>query len=134
VEKFAVRPPPACYTEAGQHRIAVCGTLLSTGKALVLEMKQQLLAREPLLIGVALYESFESQAVAATGVVPMPHVAVEEALGGHEMCVVGFDEGRQAFQVLNSWGPGWGQKGFCWMPYTYFADPSLCLEVSLFCI
>ncbi len=33
-------------------------------------------------------------------------------LGGHAVCVVGYSEGKQLFKVANSWGVGWGDKGF----------------------
>jgi hypothetical protein len=37
------------------------------------------------------------------------------------MVVVGYDDGREAFEVLNSWGEGWGNGGFAWIRYTDFA-------------
>lgn len=38
--------------------------------------------------------------------------------GGHAMVIVGYDDARQAFKVQNSWGSGWGNKGFFWMAYS----------------
>lgn len=38
---------------------------------------------------------------------------------GHGILVVGYDDDRQAFKILNSWGSGWGEGGFAWLPYTY---------------
>lgn len=42
---------------------------------------------------------------------------------GHAMCIVGYNDNKYggAFRVLNSWGTGWGDKGFIWIPYTDFA-------------
>ncbi len=40
--------------------------------------------------------------------------------GGHAMLVVGYDDERRAFRVLNSWGPDWGDGGFFWLTYDYF--------------
>lgn len=44
--------------------------------------------------------------------------------GMHAMCVVGYDEAVDggAFRVLNSWGAGWADKGYVWIPYTEFAE------------
>lgn len=44
--------------------------------------------------------------------------------GMHAMCVVGYDEGVAggAFRVLNSWGTGWADKGYVWIPYKEFAE------------
>jgi C1A family cysteine protease len=132
IPKFAVQPPPTCYAQAKQYCIKTFLTLLQEGPALVQAMKQQLLANEPLLIAVALYDSFESDSTAKTGIVSMPNKANESCLGGHEMCVIGFDDAKQQFLVLNSWGPRWGSRGRCYMPYAYFQDPNLCFEVSFF--
>ena len=35
--------------------------------------------------------------------------------GGHAFAIVGFDD--QGFWIQNSWGPGWGLKGFCHISY-----------------
>ncbi len=42
--------------------------------------------------------------------------------GGHAMCVVGYDDDRGAFEILNSWGRKWGNGGFIWVPYKAFVD------------
>jgi C1A family cysteine protease len=40
----------------------------------------------------------------------------DKILGGHAMCVVGYTE--DAFIIRNSWGDDWGDKGYCYYPYT----------------
>jgi C1A family cysteine protease len=48
--------------------------------------------------------------------------------GGHAVVAVGYDDGRQigeavgALQIRNSWGAGWGQSGYGWLPYRYVLD------------
>lgn len=37
--------------------------------------------------------------------------------GGHAMCVVGYDEYKKAFLLMNSWGDDWGDEGFGWVSY-----------------
>jgi C1A family cysteine protease len=70
--------------------------------------------------GFTVYESFESQAVAKTGIVPLPR-AGERMLGGHEVAIIGYQlyEGRFYFICQNSWGAEWGQEGFFLMPEAY---------------
>jgi hypothetical protein len=43
-------------------------------------------------------------------------------LGGHAMCVIGYDDYYEggAFQVMNSWGEEWGEDGLFWMRYNDF--------------
>ncbi|MDR1876260.1 MAG: hypothetical protein LBQ84_01405 [Flavobacteriaceae bacterium] len=35
--------------------------------------------------------------------------------GYHAMTIVDYDESKDAFKVLNSWGPKWGKNGWFWM-------------------
>lgn len=37
--------------------------------------------------------------------------------GGHALVVVGYDDRRNAFKVVNSWGEKWGDRGFGWISY-----------------
>jgi hypothetical protein len=37
--------------------------------------------------------------------------------GCHAMCVVGYDDRRHCFLIMNSWGTAWGDQGFCWVHY-----------------
>ncbi|MFI5137155.1 MAG: DUF4384 domain-containing protein [Sphingobacteriales bacterium] len=50
----------------------------------------------------------------------------EEALdsyGGHAMCAVSYDDNLYggAFEIQNSWGDTWGDKGYIWIKYADFA-------------
>lgn len=40
----------------------------------------------------------------------------------HAMALVGYDNSRQAFKVMNSWGQGWGEKGYLWIDYQTFQN------------
>ena len=40
----------------------------------------------------------------------------EKLLGGHAVLAVGYDEAEQRFIVRNSWGTGWGKKGYFTCP------------------
>ncbi|MGB5394052.1 MAG: C1 family peptidase [Lutimonas sp.] len=42
--------------------------------------------------------------------------------GGHAMLVVGYDDAKQAFKVVNSWGESWGNGGFVWIDYKAFQE------------
>ncbi len=76
----------------------------------------------PVVFGFTVYESFESDAVASSGIVPMPG-SNEQSLGGHCTVAVAFDDNMTANGITgyalvdNSWGPDWGQAGRFWMPY-----------------
>jgi hypothetical protein len=38
--------------------------------------------------------------------------------GYHAVCVVGYDDAKQAFKFANSWGTGYGSGGYGWMAYS----------------
>jgi C1A family cysteine protease len=47
--------------------------------------------------------------------------------GGQALLAVGYDDhwlrgSRGALLVRNSWGPGWGEKGYGWLPYVYVEE------------
>ena len=44
--------------------------------------------------------------------------------GGHAMCVIGYDDrvAGGAFQIMNSWGPEWGQNGLAFVRYGDFKE------------
>jgi C1A family cysteine protease len=89
-------------------------------------IKQVLALGRPVVIGFSVYESFESQEVADTGVMPMPGKG-EQLLGGHAVLVVGYKEikGEPFWQVRNSWGAAWGQAGYFDMPEKYLTTSAL---------
>lgn len=39
---------------------------------------------------------------------------------GHAMLIVGYDNSLNAFKVVNSWGSGWANEGYCWISYNFF--------------
>lgn len=85
------------------------------------QMKSCLASGFPIVVGFTVYESFESDEVAQTGIVPMPSQN-EQVLGGHAVLVVGYRENDQKFIVRNSWSESWGDKGYFYMDYKYLAD------------
>ena len=120
IKKFALKPPAVCYKDAVQYRA------LSYQKVArdLSQMKGCLASGYPFVFGFTVYESFESAAVAKTGRVPLPS-AGEKVLGGHAVMAAGYDDGQQVFIVRNSWGAGWGLKGWSLMPYAYLTHPGL---------
>ncbi|MDQ5987309.1 MAG: hypothetical protein CSYNP_03049 [Syntrophus sp. SKADARSKE-3] len=119
ISKFATKPPKQCYKEALNYRI------LSYSRINTLdEMRACLADGFPFIFGFAVYESFESQKVAKTGIVDMPKPA-EKMLGGHAVLGVGYDDTTKRFIVRNSWGIEWGMHGYFTMPYAYLTDRNL---------
>ena len=90
----------------------------------LLQMKGCLAAGFPFVFGFTVYDSFESDAVAKSGKLNMPKQS-EGQVGGHAVLAVGYDDKARRFIVRNSWGNGWGQKGYFTMPYDYLLEENL---------
>jgi C1A family cysteine protease len=116
-----IRPPVAAYQQALPHRIT---DYLALDNTVIAQLKDCLASGFPFVFGFTVYESFESPAVAQSGIVPLPLLS-ESPLGGHAVMCVGYDDMRRLFIVRNSWGTGWGDKGYFYLPYVYMTDPDL---------
>jgi C1A family cysteine protease len=117
---FDDKPWQKCYTLANQHRIQ---QYLSLDPDLN-QMQTCLAAGFPFIVGFTVYESFQSDAVASSGHVPMPGPD-EQVIGGHAVLCLGYDNASQTFLLQNSWGKDWGMQGFFTMPYAYLTDSNL---------
>lgn len=120
ISKFTKRPPAKAYSDAKQDLVGSYSRV-----AQVLNQMQGCLADGfPFVLGITVYESFESDAVAQSGVVPMPGQN-EKAIGGHAIVAVGYNSNKRVFILRNSWGTGWGMKGYFTMPFEYLLDTRL---------
>ena len=71
----------------------------------------------PIIMGFNVYTSFMSYSVAKTGVMPYPNTKRERLLGGHAVLIVGYNKTKKVFIARNSWGTGWGDRGYFYMPF-----------------
>ena len=84
----------------------------------ILEMKRSLLINGPFLAGVKVFASWLDKKAQKTGLIPLPK-RNEEIIGGHAVCIVGFNDAGQLFKFKNSWSAKWADKGYGYLPYNY---------------
>lgn len=119
--KFRNEPPSPCFVEGLKNRINSYESIDNTN----LFMLQQCLAKgNPIVLGFSVYESFESEETARTGIVQMPDRS-ESFLGGHGVAMYGYNIPEKTFKVANSWGESWGDQGYFHVPFEYFTNPNL---------
>jgi hypothetical protein len=91
----------------------------------------------PVQMGFTVYESFESDEVASTGVyLPQPG---ESVVGGHEVKASKYDIGAiptirpancpPAVCFQNSWDTDWGLDGYVWVPLSVLDAPDTDLKI-----
>lgn len=118
--KFAIKPSKQAYADALKDLVSAYHAVPQS----FIGIKSALVSGLPVVLGISVYESFESNAVAKTGTVRMPG-RDESLLGGHAVLCVGYDDSEQRFIVRNSWGASWGMAGYFTIPYTYLTNPNL---------
>lgn len=91
-------------------------------------VKRWLAAGIPAMFGFYGFDSFNATNV--RGGIPFPCPG-ERAQWGHAIAAVGYDDAfeitntrcnkvtRGALLIRNSWGTGWGDRGYGWLPYDY---------------
>jgi C1A family cysteine protease len=121
INKFADKPGPKCYKDATLCEAVGYQRLDSSN---LTQLKGCIADGFPFVYGFTVYDSFESQQVAKTGVLNLPGPK-EKVVGGHAVLAVGYDDTTQRFTVRNSWGKDWGIKGYFTIPYAYLTDSNL---------
>lgn len=130
--KVNVRPSKEAYEEAKLNRgmVKAYGSIKTDGN-FIQNIKKSLLANIPVLISLQIFPAFYSFEVRRTGMVPMPTPG-QKQIGGHELLIVGYDDEKRVFKCQNSWGPRWGDGGFCYFPYNYINNRTWTFDASVF--
>lgn len=81
------------------------------------QLKAYLAAGEPVILVVEMFPGMLPQGMAKTQNVYGN--AGGASLGHHAVVAVGYDDARSAIKVLNSWGPGWGDRGYGWITESF---------------
>lgn len=109
---FRSQPTEAARAAAKKYRI---DTWRQVNPQDVREVKAQLNAGYPVIVGVTV-----DDALLHLGAGAVWGAATGTLRGGHALLVVGYDDSKNAFKFLNSWGTAWGENGYGWIDYTFF--------------
>ena len=112
-----IRPSWAAYREAYPHKIKSFYRIDALNSSeLRSAIKLALHAQHPVVFGMIVDQDYMN--TGSDGMVTMPKsTRVKE--GGHAQLIVGYDDNQQRWIVKNSWGLGWGDNGYGYVPYEY---------------
>ena len=85
-------------------------------------VKEHLAKDAPVVIGMMVGGTFMQDMMGKDTWSPSDEDRSQMGFGGHALCVIGYDDRRQAFQIMNSWGPEWGNNGIAWVRYADFKE------------
>jgi len=117
---FAV-PNEKDFEDAGKNRINDFTKLFTpedSKQIKIKEVKKALINGYPVVIAMNILKSFtqmkpgEQQWYSKVG--------SQVPVGGHALVVIGFDELKNAFEVMNSWGTEWADNGYAYINYNDF--------------
>jgi C1A family cysteine protease len=115
IEKFDDKPTDACYEDAKKRIITGYAKVVDTD-AMVAALNDD----KPVVFGTDIYKAFD-RIGSKDPVIPMPKED-EYSLGGHAMCLVGYDLPKKLFLARNSFGVDWGDQGYVWIPFEYMDE------------
>ncbi|OWY23603.1 hypothetical protein C7N43_03665 [Sphingobacteriales bacterium UPWRP_1] len=116
-------PPDNLFAEAGQYKIKDYSILFTTEETnaneRIYKIKQSIADKIPVIIGMTVSEDFMDlkQGTDTWNYNPDNFIYA----GGHAMCIIGYDDSRGAFEVMNSWDTNWANNGFVWIKYNDLA-------------
>lgn len=126
VSKFAIAPPNAVYSAAALNKVT---SYHSIADGDVATMKSTLSDGQGIIFGFDCYDYFLSSEMDSLGKLTVPAVG-ERLQGGHCVAMVGYDDTivfkdgtKGGFLCRNSWGAGWGLKGYFYLSYAYITSP-----------
>ena len=121
IHKFKVQPSPQAYQNAQGNNLSKYERLVQNTD----QLRACLNDNCPFVFGFDVYPSFHE--AADKGIMPIPSQA-EKLQDCHAVVAVGYSDQRKVFVVLNSWGEGWGDNGYFYMPYDVIKDPDVCFD------
>lgn len=119
-ESFSSEPTPMSYQEASKYQALTylsipVGTNITERQNALNSMKTLLKSGHPFVGGFLCYSNLYN---GTNGNILLPGEN-DKIIGGHAICIVGYDDKRSVLKFKNSWGASWGDRGYGYLPYEY---------------
>ena len=116
----SAQPTAAQNILAGENKIMTFAPL--DGDKLFDQARAFLMNDQPIVIAISIDREFFGKIDAFGDSVYRKIGGKGEIDGAHAMLVVGYNDAKTAFKVVNSWGKNWGNNGFVWIDYKAFKE------------
>lgn len=117
----SLMPTSSQTAEAASYKISSYSKVYATDPSAV---KTMLYNKHPLLFGLSIDNNFFD---ATSGYV---WSAFGTFYNNHSLTLVGYDDSKQAYLAINSWGTAWGTAGYIWIDYDFFPTITYALYVQ----
>nr|WP_294907740.1 Ig-like domain-containing protein [uncultured Lacibacter sp.] len=104
-------PTAAQDITAASYKIGGYAKIINTDRNAI---KSMIAAKHPVMASILVDNNFQNAGAgfvwktAGTGNI------------GHALIICGYDDARNAYKVMNSWGTSWGDAGYSWIDYDFF--------------
>ena len=128
IENFSFQPTEESYKDAKKRTIKNYFKCRDFDDIL-----DSLSSNVPVITSIKTYSNFSKLGWDGSAYLDIPDVR-DFHIGGHAVCLVGYDKTHEKLIVRNSFGPGWADRGYFYIPFKYaeanFMD-SWVIEIDL---
>jgi hypothetical protein len=119
---YGVQPDAASFQRAGRFKAAGWGTVPVAIDA----FRQVLNGGQPIVVGMEVFSDFET--LSPSNAIYDTVADGEKSRGSHAVTIIGYDDSKEAFKLINSWGASWGLSGYGWIGYSFVANEQLRID------
>ncbi len=112
---FTKQPDKKQKDEAAKYKSKNWSTLKAGDIA---DFKEKLANKRPIVVGIPVHSDFDK----LNKDNPIYDNTNGESRGGHAICLIGYDDSKKAFKLINSWGTKWGLEGYGFISYNLIKD------------
>lgn len=117
-------PKPVLVSQSQNHIIKDYVALFdkeTPAKTAVMRCKRSIAEGKPVVVGMNITESLKRVSKMDPYWQPSGS-AMDKTLGGHALSVIGYNDSLGVFEIMNSWGPTWGDQGYFFVSYKNFME------------
>lgn len=118
---YTTLPTRSSYARSGRHSGGSWAYLPNDP----VQVKTALNAKQAVIIRFEVLPDWDNLSAAN----PIYDDASGASRGGHVTAIIGYDDSKQAFKTLNSWGTGWGLSGYGWIAYSLLSKPAAGINI-----